>query len=64
MGQPTPPVYRDAASAGSIPASSLMSLACDVGFISDHSTPPHVMVTHEIERLQNSALATPKWAVR
>lgn len=55
------PVYRDAANAGSIPVSALASLSCDVAFISDHTTPPHVIVAREIDRLQDPQLSTLYW---
>jgi hypothetical protein len=60
MGSRAQPVYRDFADAGSI---GQRSLACDLSFVSDDSTPPHTLVARQVERLKNPNFAAVWWDV-
>jgi hypothetical protein len=57
------PVYRDFNDASSLDASAIASLACDVSFISDASTPDETMVARQVERLKNPKFTALWWDI-
>ena len=59
---PQPPVYRDAAHVSAHSAAHT-SLSCDVSFVSDDSTPPHVLVARQIERMADAPAAGLFWNI-
>src|SRR4051812_901482 len=66
MGLPSAqPVHRDIAQSIAAPLDerAMASLACDVAFISDDSTPAETIVAQHIERLGDSRAASLIWRI-
>src|SRR5687767_5636582 len=59
------PVYRDIdqASHAALDPQALTSLACDVSFVSDDSTPPEALVARQVERLKNPKFVALWWDI-